>query len=190
MNALPDSGVGSALRRLRTLGSLDALFREAAQALCENLGFDRAAVFSVRGRELTLESTFARDADPKELEALAEVAADPPPLGPGLHESEVLRRQRAVLVTDASDPRALGLLPGAAAFVAAPVVCHERPLGLIHADLGTTDHVLTEYDRRRSGHSPKGSGMRSSDVCWPTVCASSPLRSSHWSGQPRRASSS
>ncbi|MET0614250.1 MAG: response regulator transcription factor [Thermoleophilaceae bacterium] len=147
MNALPDSGVGSALRRLRTLGSLDALFREAAQALCENLGFDRAAVFSVRGRELTLESTFARDAEPKELEALAEVAADPPPLGPGLHESEVLRRQRAVLVTDASDPRALGLLPGAAAFVAAPVVCHERPVGLIHADLGTTDHVLTEYDR-------------------------------------------
>ena len=83
MNALPDSGVGSALRRLRTLGSLDALFREAAQALCENLGFDRAAVFSVRGRELTLESTFARDAEPKELEELAEVAADPPPLGPG-----------------------------------------------------------------------------------------------------------
>jgi LuxR family transcriptional regulator, regulator of acetate metabolism len=147
VNALPDSGVGSALRRLRTLGSLDALFREAAQALCENLGFDRAAVFSVRGRELTLESTFARDAEPKELEALAEVAADPPPLGPGLHESEVLRRQRAVLVTDTSDPRALGLLPGAAAFVAAPVVCHERPVGLIHADLGTTDHVLTEYDR-------------------------------------------
>ena len=147
MYALPDSGVGSALRRLRTLGSLDALFREAARALCENLGFDRAAVFSVRGRELTLESTFARDADPKELEALAEVAADPPPLGPGLHESEVLRRQRAVLVTDASDPRALGLLPGAAGFVAAPVVCHERPVGLIHADLGTTAHVLTEYDR-------------------------------------------
>ena len=33
MNALPDSGVGSALRRLRTLGSLETLFREAAQAL-------------------------------------------------------------------------------------------------------------------------------------------------------------
>jgi LuxR family transcriptional regulator, regulator of acetate metabolism len=148
MNALPDPGVGSALRRLRTLGSLDALFREAAQALCENLGFDRAAVFSVRGRSLTLESVHARDADPRELEELEELAADPPPLGPGLHESEVLRRQRAILVEDAeADPRALGLLPGAAAFVAAPVVCHDRPVGLIHADLNGSVSVLTDYDR-------------------------------------------
>jgi LuxR family transcriptional regulator, regulator of acetate metabolism len=148
MNALPDSGVGSALRRLRTLGSLDALFREAAHALCDNLGFDRAAVFSVRGRSLTLESVYARTADAYELEELAQLAADPPPLGPGLHESEVLRRQRAMVVGDAkSDPRALCLLPGATAFVAAPVVCHDRPLGLIHADLGDDSAVLTEYDR-------------------------------------------
>jgi DNA-binding CsgD family transcriptional regulator len=148
MNALPDSGVGSALRRLRTLGSLDGLFREAAHALCDNLGFDRAAVFSVRGRSLTLESVYARTADAYELEELARLAADPPPLGPGLHESEVLRRQRATVVADAkSDPRALCLLPGATAFVAAPVVCHDRPLGLIHADLGDDCAVLTEYDR-------------------------------------------
>jgi LuxR family transcriptional regulator, regulator of acetate metabolism len=148
MNALPDSGVGSALRRLRTLGSLDALFREATHALCDNLGFDRAAVFSVRGRSLKLESVYARAADAYELEELTRLAADPPPLGPGLHESEVLRRQRAVVVGDAkSDPRALCLLPGATAFVAAPVVCHDRPLGLIHADLGDDCAVLTEYDR-------------------------------------------
>jgi LuxR family transcriptional regulator, regulator of acetate metabolism len=148
VNALPDSGVGSALRRLRTPGSLAALFREAARALCEELGFDRAAVFSVRGRELTLESVHARDADERELERLTELATGPPQLGPGLYEAEVLRRQRAVLVSDAaSDPRALGLLPGASAFVAAPVVCHERPVGLIHADLGAREAVLTEYDR-------------------------------------------
>jgi LuxR family transcriptional regulator, regulator of acetate metabolism len=149
VNALPDSGVGGALRRLRALGSLDALFREAARALCENLGFDRAATFSVHGRDLTLESVHARDADARELERLTGLASDPPQLGPGLHESEVLRRQRAVLVSDAaSDPRALGLLPGASAFVAAPVVCHERSVGLIHADLGATGAVLTEYDRQ------------------------------------------
>ena len=148
MNALPDPGVGSALRRLRALGSLEALFREAAQALCENLGFDRAAVFSLRGRSLTLESVHARDAGAPELERLAALAADPPPLGPGLHESEVLRRQKAVLVPDvASDPRALGLLPGASGFVAAPVVCHERPVGLIHADIESNGPLLTEYDR-------------------------------------------
>jgi DNA-binding CsgD family transcriptional regulator len=148
VNALPDSGVGSALRRLRTMGSLEALFREATQALCENLGFERAAMFSVQGRSLTLESVHERHASPARLEELTRLAADPPPLGPGLHESEVLRRQRAILVEDAeSDPRALGLLPGAAAFVAAPVICHERPVGLIHVDLHTDGHALTEYDR-------------------------------------------
>ena len=140
--------MGSALRRLRTLGSLETLFREAAQALCENLGFDRAAVFSVRGRSLTLESVHGRDLDPRELDELTTLAADPPPLGPGLYESEVLRRQRAVLVEDAlSDPRALGLLPGASAFVAAPVVCHQRPVALMHADLGAGGHVSPTYDR-------------------------------------------
>ena len=147
MNALPDCGVGSALRRLRTLGSLETLFREAVHALCENLGFDRAAVFSVRGRTLTLESVHGRDLNPQELDELTALATDPPPLGPGLHESEVLRRQRAVLVEDAlGDQRALGLLPGASAFVAAPVVCHQRPVALMHADLGATSQVLTEYD--------------------------------------------
>jgi LuxR family transcriptional regulator, regulator of acetate metabolism len=148
MSALPDTGVGSALRRLRAGSSLASLFREATQALCENLGFERAAVFSLQGRSLTLESVHERSAPAAELEELADRVGEPPPLGPWLHESEVLRRQRAVLVEDAqSDQRAIGLLPGTRSFVAAPVVCHERPVGLIHADLGASDQVLTEYDR-------------------------------------------
>jgi DNA-binding CsgD family transcriptional regulator len=148
LNAWPDTGVGSALRRLRTGSSPAALFREATQAICENLGFERAAAFSVKGRSLALESVHERGAPPARLTELAQLAAEPPPLGPWLHESEALRRQRAVLVEDAkADPRALGLLPGAGAFVAAPVVCHERPVGLIHADLGESHRLLTEDDR-------------------------------------------
>jgi DNA-binding CsgD family transcriptional regulator len=148
LSALRETGVGSALRRLRTGSSLAALFREAARALCDNLGFERAALFSLQGRSLSLESVYERDVSPAHLEELAALAADPPPLGPWLHEAEVLRRQRAVLIEDAgSDPRALGLLPGTSSLVAAPIVCHERPVGLIHADLGASDHVLTEHDR-------------------------------------------
>jgi len=148
MSALPDTGVGSALRRLRASSSLAALFREAAQALCDNLGFERAAVFSLQGRTLTLETVHQRGADAAELRELAEEVGEPPSLGPWFHESEVLRRQRAVLVEDAeSDPRALGLLPGVRSFVAASLVCHERPVGLVHADLGTTGQLLTDYDR-------------------------------------------
>lgn len=148
MSALPDSGMGSALRRLRTPASLNGLFREAARAVCEQLGFDRAAVFSVHGRSLTLESVHARDAGSAELERLAALAAEPPPLGPGFHESEALRRQRAMLIEDARSDRALGLLPGAAAFVVAPIVCHEHPVALIYSDLGASGDPLTEYDRQ------------------------------------------
>lgn len=145
---MPEIGVGVALRRLRASSSLGALFREAAQALCDNLGFERAAIFSLQGRSLTLESVHQRGTAPGGLHDLAADAAAPPPLGPWFHESEVLRRQRAVLVQDAeSDPRALGLLPGVRSFVAAPIVCHERPVGLIHADLGDSGHLLTDYDR-------------------------------------------
>jgi DNA-binding CsgD family transcriptional regulator len=148
VSALPDTGVGSALRRLRASSSLAPLFSVATLALCENLGFERAAVFSLQGRSLTLESVHERGAPADRLRELAEAVGAPPPLGPWLHESEVLRRQRAVLVQDAeSDQRALGLLPGARSFVAAAVVCHERPVGLIHADLGATDQLLTESDR-------------------------------------------
>jgi DNA-binding NarL/FixJ family response regulator len=148
MSALPDTGVGSALRRLRASSSLAALFREAAQALCDNLGFERAAVFSLQGRALTLETVHQRGADAAELRELTEEVGEPPSLGPWFHESEVLRRQRAVLVEDAeSDPRALGLLPGVRSFVAASLVCHERPVGLIHADLGASGQLLTDYDR-------------------------------------------
>jgi DNA-binding CsgD family transcriptional regulator len=140
--------VGSALRRLRTSASLAALFREAAEALCENLSFERAAIFSLQGRSLTLETVHERDASTARLEELAELTPEPPPLGPWLHESESLRRQRAVLVEDARlDQRALGLLPDTTSFVVAPVVCHERPVALIHVDLGESDLVLTEYDR-------------------------------------------
>ena len=138
MSALAESGVGAALRRLQTATSLRALFRDATLALCESAGFERAAVFSLRGRSLVLES-----AHPS-----AELAPEPLQLGPWLHESEVLRQRRPLLVEDASsDPRALGLLAGARSFVAAPIVCQGRALGLIHADCALSGARLTEFDR-------------------------------------------
>jgi LuxR family transcriptional regulator, regulator of acetate metabolism len=138
VSALPDMGVGAALRRLRPAVSVEVLFRDAVVALCETAGFERAAIFSLRGRSLVLES-----AHPS-----AELAPEPLQLGPWLHESEVLRRRRPLLVQDAtSDPRALGLLAGARSFVAAPVVCQERALGLIHADCGLSGELVTEFDR-------------------------------------------
>ena len=138
MSALAEMGVGAALRRLQSSASLEALFRDAAVALCDSAGFERAAIFSLRGRSLVLES-----AHPS-----ADLAPEPLQLGPWLHESEVLRQRRPLLVEDASsDPRALGLLAGARSFVAAPIVCQGRALGLIHADCGLSDEPVTEFDR-------------------------------------------
>jgi LuxR family transcriptional regulator, regulator of acetate metabolism len=138
VSALAETGVGAALRRLQGAASLQALFRGATVALCESAGFERAAIFSLRGRSLVLES-----AHPS-----AELAPEPFQLGPWLHESEVLRQRRPLLVEDASsDPRALGLLAGSRSFVAAPIVCQGRALGLIHADCGLSGEPVTEFDR-------------------------------------------
>jgi LuxR family transcriptional regulator, regulator of acetate metabolism len=69
-------------------------------------------------------------------------------LGPGLRETEVLRRRAVVFVEDVgSDPRAAGMLDGAKSFVAAPIICHEQAVGLIYADPGPAGEAVTELDR-------------------------------------------
>ena len=72
---------------------------------------------------------------------------DPFELVPGLYVAEVLRRRTTILVEDAGpDPRAVGVLGGTGSFVAAPIVCQERCVGLIHADRGPVVPV-TPVDR-------------------------------------------
>jgi LuxR family transcriptional regulator, regulator of acetate metabolism len=158
VSALPDTGfaasepgfalagVGTALRRLRVAVSLESLFREAANALCETVGFERAAVFSVQGRSLTLESMWERGA--RGSHDVQQRRAEPVELGPWMREAEVLRRRQPLLVEDAvNDRRAYGLLPGARSFVAAPAVCHERAVALLHADREGGGEAVTGLDR-------------------------------------------
>jgi DNA-binding CsgD family transcriptional regulator len=141
-------GIADALGRLRGAVSLQALFSHAAGALCESLDFERAAVFSLRDHALMVESVCARDMTAEGEGALEQLCSEPVSLGPGLHESEVLRRRRVLLVRDAAtDPRALATLPGASSYVAAPVTCQERTVGLVHADRGLSGQEVTELDR-------------------------------------------
>jgi LuxR family transcriptional regulator, regulator of acetate metabolism len=140
--------VGAALRRLRVAVSLEPLFREAAHALCETLDFERAAVFSVQGRSLMLESLRERGVRGPRNGVVAPLRTEPVKLEPWVRESEVLRRRQPLLIADAQeDPRVLGLLPGTRSFVAAPVVCHERAVALVHADRGQDGEPVTELDR-------------------------------------------
>jgi DNA-binding CsgD family transcriptional regulator len=98
-------------------------------------------VFSLRGGALLAETVYQRDNQSQTPVARFE-------LGPGLRETEVLRRRVAILVPDvAADARAVGLLPGADSFVAAPITCEDHAVGLIHADGGPGGDPVTELDR-------------------------------------------
>ena len=138
-------GVGRALGSLSGAMSVEALFCAATRALCDSAGFERAAVFTLQGGTLSAESVHPP----------GENGLPPYRLGPGLRETEVLRRRAVILVEDVdADTRAVGLLAGAESFVAAPIVCHEQCVGLVYAD-GST---LTECDRDALGAFAVGLG--------------------------------
>ena len=54
------AGVAPALKSLRRATSLPRLFGLATHALCDDMGFGRAALFSVRDHALVAESVYAR----------------------------------------------------------------------------------------------------------------------------------
>jgi LuxR family transcriptional regulator, regulator of acetate metabolism len=138
------AGVGTALGQLRGAGSIQALFPLAAREICRTMGFERAALFSVRGHTLVAEGAYQCGARKPCLPVLC---PEPFQLGPWLRESEVLRRRKAVLVPDATrDRRALGMLPNTLSYVSAPLVCQERAVGLVHADRGVSGQAVTELD--------------------------------------------
>ena len=104
-------GVGQALRRLRKAGSLQALFSHATAALCESIGFERAAFFSLRGNALVAASMYTLGAPDENEQRLEHLYPEPLRLGPWLHESEALRRGRALLVEGAVGRPARADLP-------------------------------------------------------------------------------
>jgi LuxR family transcriptional regulator, regulator of acetate metabolism len=141
------TGPGQALRQLRSAASLPALFRVATYAICEQIGLERAALFSLRGRTLVAESVHELGA-PDDDGRLERLCSQSFLLGPWLREAEVLRRGRAMLVNDAAaDQRAIGALPGAPSYVLAALICRQQAVGLIHADRGLTGSTVTLLDR-------------------------------------------
>jgi LuxR family transcriptional regulator, regulator of acetate metabolism len=162
MTAVVDTqadGLGQALRQLRSTASLVCLFRRATCAICEQIGLERAALFSLRGRTLAAEWVYELGA-PDDDRALGRLRSRSLLLGPWLHEAEVLRRGRAMLVEDAAaDPRAVCALPGATSYVLAPLICRQRAVGLVHADRGLTVGDVTERDRDLLGAFAEGLGF-------------------------------
>jgi LuxR family transcriptional regulator, regulator of acetate metabolism len=143
------SGVAPALRSLRQATSLPGLFRHATRALRDEMAFGRAALFSLRDHALVAESVHARGAPDEGRRLLECLAGAPAPLGPSMHESEVLRQRMTLLVKDAvGDAHALAPLPGTRSYVAAPVICEAQAVALAHADHGPHGPAVTELERR------------------------------------------
>lgn len=149
-----DDALGSvrlSLARLRGAASVNELMQRATVELCRTCGFDRSVLFRVDGSELVAECAYF-SGDPAGAQDFVELARSVrPQLNHMLLETEMIRRERPVLVVDAeSDPRTFKPLVQACAtksYVAAPIMPGGRVIGMLHADHRIRDLVVDERDR-------------------------------------------
>jgi DNA-binding CsgD family transcriptional regulator len=140
----------AAVDDLRSLTSPATMLARAPEALCEASTFKRALLSVVGdGQMLVQAAHFAGDRAGADV-ALEQLRARPLRLEHPLIETEMLRRRRATIVTDASvharvDPDMLAVM-GWRAYAAAPLVVGANVVGVLHADRGR-DQELDVLDR-------------------------------------------
>ena len=130
--------LGEVLGRLESAPSNVADLIKLGPQLTQHLGFDRAIFSRVLDGVWTSEVVFVVD-DPKWAEEINRAGQDAPqPLIPGLHETEIVRRREAMIVTDVQrDSRVHRPIADASrsnSYVAAPITSGNRVVGLLHAD--------------------------------------------------------
>lgn len=127
-----------ALSALRDLGSADAIVTAAPRAACEACGFDRAAIYRVRGNDMYAEAGYVADDPELTRSAIAFSREHPGPLQDQIAESELVRRRVPLLVHDAlRHPRTYKPLVehyDTHAYVSAPIMPEGRVIGFINAD--------------------------------------------------------
>jgi LuxR family transcriptional regulator, regulator of acetate metabolism len=135
--------VRDAVRALGELGSPAGILDRAAQELAQAAGFDRVLISEVVQRTLRPRAIWS--------EGPVELALAPIPLEYPLIEEELLRRQRAALVTVATagsrTPAALAAAFRWDSYVVATLSVDGRPVGLLHADAHRSGRALDELDR-------------------------------------------
>ena len=131
------ASVTAAIERLREVTSPAAMLSRAPGELCASSQLGRAVLSLIRDGLMVAEAAHFRDDGPGAVKALEALRADPPRMEHPLIETELVRRRRATIVTDAqSHPRVHR--PSARvmawhSYVAAPLVVHGEVIGLIHA---------------------------------------------------------
>jgi DNA-binding CsgD family transcriptional regulator len=134
-----------AVDQLRALTAPPAILARAPGALCAASGFERVLLSLVAEGRMRTDAAYFRDDAAGAEAALRRLHDRPIRLEHPLVETEVLRRRRATIVTDAAvharvDP-GLQEVMGWRSYVAAPLIVGSAPIGLIHADRGPDDDL-------------------------------------------------
>ena len=130
--------LGNVLARLESAPSTVADLIKLGPQLTRDLGFDRAIVSRIVDGVWISESVYIID-DPQWAEEINRVGQEKPqPLVPGLHETEIVRRREAMIVTDVQrDSRVHRPIADASrsrSYAAAPLMSGNQVVGLLHAD--------------------------------------------------------
>jgi LuxR family transcriptional regulator, regulator of acetate metabolism len=108
-------------------------------------------LFRVEGSELVAESVYFTEDPAGAQDFLSLARRVRPQLNHMLLETEMIRRERPVLVSDAeNDPRTFKPLvqaSGTKSYVAAPIMPGGRVIGMLHADHRTSGRPVDELDR-------------------------------------------
>ena len=134
----PTRRLGEVLERLESAPSTVAELVSLGPQLTRHLGFDRAILSRVEDGVWTSEAVYVVD-DPNWADEINKVGQEQPQqLVPGLHETEIVRRRSAMIVTDVQrDSRVHRPIADASrsnSYVAAPIMSGNRVVGLLHGD--------------------------------------------------------
>lgn len=144
------AAVHEAISGLRDITSPGTILGRAPEVLCLCSQLDRAVVSLVRDGHIVAEAAWFREDAIGAMKALEALGAGPPRLEHPLLETDVLRRRRATIVTDAQlHPRVhrpTAKIMGWHTYVAAPVVVRGEVIGMIHADATTSGRPLDVLD--------------------------------------------
>ncbi len=149
LNAAPRH-LGEALGRLEAAPSTLPDLINLGPQLTRLLGFDRSIFSRVVDGVWTSEAVYVVD-DPKWADEINRVGqAKPQPLIPGLHETEIVRRREAMIVTDVQQNsgvhRPIADESRSKSYAAAPIMSGNQVVGLLHADCYMQGRDPSAYD--------------------------------------------
>jgi DNA-binding CsgD family transcriptional regulator len=130
--------LGEVLGRLESAPATVADLINVGPQLTRYLGFDRSIVSRIVDGVWISESVYVAD-NPGWADEINRVGQEKPqPLVPGLHETEIVRRREAMIVTDVQRNtgvhRPIADESRSKSYAAAPIMSGNRVVGLLHAD--------------------------------------------------------